>query len=452
MKSKQLATDMTTGKPLGLILRFTVPLLIGNIFQQFYNMCDTIIVGNFVGTGALAAVGSTGTIMFLIFGLSVGLTTGFTVLTSQKFGAGDMEGTRRSVANGILLSCIVIVGLTIICMFAMNPLLKLMNTPADIYADAYAYISVISLGIVCSVSYNLFSGYLRAIGNAKVPLYFLIFSACLNIGLDLLFIIVFKMGTAGAAWATNLAQGISAVLCWIYIVKIVPCLTPRKNQWKLNSDDTRKQLSIGIPMSLQYAITASGTMIMQTAINMFGSVAVASFTATSKIMNILTQAFMALGQTMATYCGQNTGKLDLKRIHEGTACSMKINVIYALIAAVLGVTTLKLFLPLFFSSGTDMASILPYAKTYMYVSVIFFIPLGMIFIYRNAMQGCGYGMSAMILGISELAARLIMAVISIKTSSYLLAVSCDAAAWVTAGLLSFFLFRHCMKDMQTRYL
>ena len=452
MKSKQLATDMTTGKPLGLILRFTVPLLIGNIFQQFYNMCDTIIVGNFVGTGALAAVGSTGTIMFLIFGLSVGLTTGFTVLTSQKFGAGDMEGTRRSVANGILLSCIVIVGLTIICMFAMNPLLKLMNTPADIYADAYAYISVISLGIVCSVSYNLFSGYLRAIGNAKVPLYFLIFSACLNIGLDLLFIIVFKMGTAGAAWATNLAQGISAVLCWIYIVKKVPCLTPRKNQWKLNSDDTRKQLSIGIPMSLQYAITASGTMIMQTAINMFGSVAVASFTATSKIMNILTQAFMALGQTMATYCGQNTGKLDLKRIHEGTACSMKINVIYALIAAVLGVTTLKLFLPLFFSSGTDMASILPYAKTYMYVSVIFFIPLGMIFIYRNAMQGCGYGMSAMILGISELAARLIMAVISIKTSSYLLAVSCDAAAWVTAGLLSFFLFRHCMKDMQTRYL
>ena len=215
MKSKQLATDMTTGKPLGLILRFTVPLLIGNIFQQFYNMCDTIIVGNFVGTGALAAVGSTGTIMFLIFGLSVGLTTGFTVLTSQKFGAGDMEGTRRSVANGFLLSCIVIVGLTIICMFAMNPLLKLMNTPADIYADAYAYISVISLGIVCSVSYNLFSGYLRAIGNAKVPLYFLIFSACLNIGLDLLFIIVFKMGTAGAAWATNLAQGISAVLCWI---------------------------------------------------------------------------------------------------------------------------------------------------------------------------------------------------------------------------------------------
>lgn len=310
---------------------------------------------------------------------------------------------------------------------------------------------MISLGIVCSVSYNLFSGYLRAIGNAKVPLYFLIFSACLNIGLDLLFIIVFKMGTAGAAWATNIAQGISAVLCWIYIVSKVTYLTPERQHWKINAEDTRKQLSIGIPMSLQFAITASGTIIMQTAINMFGSIAVASFTATCKIINILTQAFMALGQTMATYCGQNTGKLNLERIHAGTVCSMKINIIYAIAAAIIGVVALPWMLQLFFSSGTDLSVMMPYAKTYMYVSVIFFIPLGMIFIYRNAMQGCGYGMSSIILGICELAARLITAFISMKINSYLLAVGCDAAAWITTGILSYFLYLRCMKDLKTRY-
>ncbi|NCB32278.1 MAG: MATE family efflux transporter [Erysipelotrichia bacterium] len=442
---------MTEGNPFSLIIKFMIPLLIGNIFQQFYNMCDTIIVGNFVGTGALAAVGSTGTIMFLIFGLSVGLTTGFTVLTSQRFGAGDINGTRKSVANSILLSCIVIVILTALCMYIMNPLLHLMNTPADIYADAYSYISVISLGIVCSVAYNLFSGCLRAIGNAKVPLYFLVFSACLNIGLDLLLVIVFHMGTAGAAWATNLAQGISAVLCWIYIVKKVPYLTPARNHWTIDPEYTRKQLAIGIPMSLQFAITASGTLIMQTAINLFGSIAVASFTATCKIINILTQAFMALGQTMATYCGQNTGKLNLERIKAGTSCSMKINIIYAIAAAAIGIAALPWMLQFFFSSGTDLSVMMPYAKTYMYVSVLFFIPLGMIFIYRNAMQGSGYGMAAMILGIAELAARLIVALISMKTNSYLLAVGCDASAWFTAGILSYFLYRRCLKDLSIRY-
>ena len=444
-------TDMTQGSPLQLILKFSLPLLIGNIFQQLYNMCDTIIVGNFVGTEALAAVGSTGTIMFLIFGLSSGLTTGFTVLTSQRFGAKDDDGCRKSVSNGIILSLIVIVILTILCFFALRPLLHLMNTPADIFEYAYSYISVIGMGIVCSVFYNLFSAYLRAIGNSRIPLYSLVFSACLNVVLDLVFIIYFKMGTAGAAWATNLSQAISAILCAIYIAKKVPVLTPNRNQWKLNKEYTKKQMAIGIPMSLQFAITASGTIIMQTAINMFGAIAIAAFTATAKIINLMTQAYMALGQTMATYCGQNTGKFSLKRIQMGTKASMKITVIYSLIIAVFGVLTLSLLLPLFFEVGTDITAMLPYANQYMYVSVIFLIPLGMIFIYRNSMQGCGYGMSAMVLGIAELIARLVVAFISMRTGSYLLAVACDAAAWLVAGVLSYFLYLRVLKDLKMRF-
>ena len=193
--------------------------VIGNIFQQLYNMADTIIVGRFVGQNALAAVGSTGTIMFLVIGFSQGLTGGFTILTSQKYGAGDEKGVKESVANGILLSVIVILVITLVSTLSMRGVLTLMNTPSEIFADAYTYISIICLGTACSVSYNLFSAFLRAIGNSRIPLVFLVLSACLNVVLDLVFIIVFHMGVAGAARATNLSQAISAALCLVYIVR-----------------------------------------------------------------------------------------------------------------------------------------------------------------------------------------------------------------------------------------
>ena len=230
--------DMTKGKIMPILLRFTIPLMIGNMFQQLYNMVDTIIVGRFVGAGALAAVGSTGTIMFLTTGFSQGVSSGFSVVVSQKYGAKDLDGVKASVANGILLSIISSILMTVFCLVIMHPLLVLMNTPADIFDNAYTYIMVISIGISANVFYNLFSAYLRAVGNSQIPLFFLIFSACLNVVLDLLLIVTFRMGVAGAAWATNLSLLISAVLCGIYIWFKAPDLKPERKQWKLSGSIT----------------------------------------------------------------------------------------------------------------------------------------------------------------------------------------------------------------------
>lgn len=325
--------DMTQGKPLSIILKFTLPLLVGNIFQQFYNMADTIIVGRFVGANALAAVGSTGTVMFLIIGFAQGITAGFTILTSQRYGAKDEKAVRASVANGILLSVLVTILITVVGLSTMKPLLLLMNTPEDIFADAYTYSMLICSGVVACIFYNLFSSLLRAIGNSKVPLFFLVFSACLNVVLDLLLILCFHMGVAGAAIATNISQGVSAVLCLIYIYKNVPVLCPERTQWRLSASDTAYQMRMGIPMALQFSITASGAMVMQAAINLFGSVAVAAFTAASKVQNLVTQGMMSMGQTMASYGGQNYGKGDYHRLEKGVRSALLISVIYSLLAA-----------------------------------------------------------------------------------------------------------------------
>ena len=258
MKTTQ--NDMTVGDPMRIILSFTMPIFIGNVFQQFYNMADTIIVGKFVGNSALAAVGSTGTIMFMLYGFVVGMTAGFTVLTAQKFGAGDMKGMRRTVAGAGILSLVMGILLTILFMTFMKPLLTIMHTPSDIFADAYSYIMIVSAGILAQMLYNLLSSILRAIGNSKIPLVFLIISALLNIVLDMVFIIAFGMGAKGAAWATIISQGVSGVLCLFYIIARVPVLHLKKEDLHVGGVIYGIQLKIGIPMALQYSITAIGTM------------------------------------------------------------------------------------------------------------------------------------------------------------------------------------------------
>lgn len=299
MKSAQ--SDMTSGSPMKIILWFTLPIFIGNVFQQFYNMADAVIVGKFVGNNALAAVGSTGTIMFLINGFVIGMTAGFTVLTAQKFGAGDERGIRKSVTGAAWLSLIVGLILTAAFMVFMKPLLTLMNTPADIFDDAYAYIMIISGGILAQMLYNLLASILRALGNSRVPLYFLILSAVLNIVLDLVFVIVFQMGAAGAAVATIISQGVSGLLCLVYIGKKVQLLRMTKEDWKPQTTLLSAQLKVGIPMALQYSITAIGTMMVQSSLNILGSTLVAAYTAAGKIEQVVTQAYIAMGTTMATY-------------------------------------------------------------------------------------------------------------------------------------------------------
>lgn len=442
--------DMTKGRPLPVLLQFTLPLLLGNIFQQFYNMADTVIVGRFVGAGALAAVGSTGTIMFLLTGFAQGITSGFSILTSQRFGAGDARGVRKSVANGIMLSIISTVILTGICLAVMRPLLGLMNTPEDIFADAYTYIMIISGGMAAMVFYNLFSAYLRAVGNSKAPLFFLVFSSCLNILLDLMFIIWFKLGVAGAALATIVSQAVSALLCGGYIWLKVKALTPEAGQWKLNREDSKRQLSMGLPMAFQFAITASGGMVMQSAINLFGSNAVAAYTAAGKLEALVEQGMVAMGQATATYCGQNFGKGDLGRIKAGMKAALGAIMSYGAVAAIVVSVGLEPAIRIFFAEGVDMAAMMPWARTYMNICAAFFLPLSTIFVFRNMMQGCGYGFLPMMGGFAELVARLVMAVIAMQVGSYALAVFCHPAAWTAAAVFTGISSLWVMKDMEKR--
>ena len=441
MKTAQY--DMTTGNPTKIILNFTLPIFIGNVFQQFYNMADAVIVGKFVGTKALAAVGSTGTIMFLIYGFVVGMTAGFTVLTAQKFGAGDLPAMRRTVAGASFLSLIIGLILTASFMILMRPWLHLMNTPSDIYADAYAYIMIISGGILAQMLYNLLASILRALGNSKVPLYFLILSALLNIALDLFFIIVFHMGAAGAAIATIISQGVSGLLCLLYIIKKVPVLHMTREDWHPTGVLLKKQIQIGIPMALQYSITAIGTMMVQSSLNILGSTLVAAFTAASKIEQVVTQAYVALGTTIATYGAQNMGAGNIPRIRKGFCASTIIGILYSFAAAALVMTVGKYMSYLFVSE--DVALIIDSVDIYLKCVGAFFIPLTIVNIYRNGIQGLGYGLLPMMAGVAELIGRGIVAVIAARQRSYLGVCLASPAAWVLAAALLLVMYFYIMK-------
>ena len=439
---KTVQNDMTTGNPMNIILNFTLPIFLGNVFQQFYNMADAVIVGKFVGNKALAAVGSTGTIMFLIYGFVVGMTAGFTVPTAQKFGAGDMKGMRRTVAGAGVLSLVVGALLTMLFMLFMKPLLTLMNTPSDIFKDAYGYIMIISGGILAQMLYNLLSSILRAIGNSKIPLYFLIISALLNILLDLLFIVGFHMGAAGAAVATIIAQGVSGILCLIYIIAKIPVLHLNRNDLHAGKDVYGIQLKIGLPMALQYSITAIGSMMVQSSLNILGSTLVAAFTAAGKIEQVVTQAYVAMGTTMATYSAQNMGAGSVKRIREGFRANTIIGIIYSLVAAAFVMTVGKYMTYLFVSEDVDL--IMNSVDIYLKCIGLFFIPLTVVNIYRNGIQGLGYGLLPMMAGVAELIGRGIVAVIAGNMRSYTGVCLAGPAAWVLAGGLLLVMYFYIM--------
>ena len=440
-----MKTDMTTGKPMKVLLEFTLPVFIGNVFQQFYNMVDAVVVGKFVGTKALAAVGSTGTISFLIIGFLLGITAGFTVLTAQKYGAGKMDEMRQTVGNALLLTVIVSIVMTVVSMVGMHSLLKLMNTPEDIFRDAYGYIMIICGGILAQALYNILASILRALGNSKVPLYFLILSALLNVVLDLVFIIVFKLGAPGAAWATVIAQGTSGLLCIVYIMKCIPELRLTRDDWKLRWNLAAKQIGIGIPMGLQYSITAIGTMMVQTALNMLGSYAVAAFTAGSKIEQIFTQAYVAQGTASATYNAQNIGAGRLDRVKKGFHASHMIGIGYSIVVGAILFTVGKYFAYLFISD--NISEVLPMVDTYVKCVAVFFVPLYFVNVLRNGIQGMGYGLLPMMAGVAELAGRGITALVAAQHSSYIGTCLASPVAWVFASCLLGFMYIFVMKDM-----
>ncbi len=424
--------DMTKGKPSALIWKFMIPLVIGNVFQQLYNMVDTIIVGQFVGVKALAAVGATGTIMFLILGFMQGLTAGFTVLTAQRFGAGDMDGMKRSVGTAAILSVIFTVVMTAVSVFCMDALLTLMQTPEDIFAMSHTYITIICAGMGCTVLYNLMASILRAVGNSKVPLYFLILAALTNIILDLVFIINFRMGVAGAAWATVISQGLSGLLCVLYVVKRIDTLRMERRHFALDGHLVRIEVSIGLPMAVQFSITAVGTIMVQAALNMLGSMAVAAYTAASKVEQLVTQPFLAMGMTMATYAGQNRGVNAYDRIRQGAGYAVIVSTVYAVVVFAAIMLFKHGLIAMFVTE--NLAEIEGYATIYLFLCGLFFTPLGLIFVFRNILQGCGYAVIPTMGGVVELVSRAVVAVIAAHYRSFTGVCIANITAWTAAGI------------------
>ena len=434
---------MATGSPGKNILYFALPVFAGNLFQQIYNVVDTVIVGKFVSTEALAAVGSTGTINFMILGFMTGLMAGITVLTSQRFGAEDMRGMRRSVASAGMIAIVATIILTAISLLGMHHLLVLMNTPDDIFDDAYQYIMIICAGILVQALYNLFACILRALGNSKVPLYFLLFSASMNIILDLVSIIVLKMGVAGAAYATVISQGVSAVLCFIYMVKKVPILHLTREDFHVEGRLIKNQLAVGLPMAFQYSITAIGTTMVQMALNTLGSTYVAAFTAASKCEQMAGQAYIALGSAMATFAAQNVGAGRYDRVRKGFARATMFGVIFSVVIGLVMYFFGYIVTGLFVTG--DATQIEGMVDTYMKYTALFLIPLTVVNVYRNGIQGMGYGLLPMTAGIAELVGRGSVALIAIHYHSYAGVCLASPMAWILASALLLTMYFAIMK-------
>ena len=439
---------MTTGSPGKMIFNFTMPIFIGNIFQQFYNMADTVIVGKFVGNAALAAVGACGTLAFLIIGFLQGVTAGFTVVTAQHYGAGNMKAMKKSVASGAVLTLIVSVILTVLSMVSMSKVLHLMNTPSDMYGEAYGYIMVLCGGIIAQALYNYLASVLRALGDSKRPLYFLVIAALLNIVLDLVFIIIFRLGAAGAAYATVIAQGISGILCLFYIGKKVPALHLHKEDWEMDGSLIGWQLKIGLPMAFQYSITAIGTIVVQSCLNILGSTAAAGFAAASKIEQVFSQAYVALGTTMATYCAQNMGAGKYTRIRKGFKNATLMGFAYAIVTGVIIFFGGKYMTVFFVSENLDQ--IMGYVDIYLRCVSVSFLPLVIVNLYRNGIQGMGYGLLPMTAGIAELIGRSGAALIASHFGSYMGICLASPAAWVLAGTLLIVMYFKIMKGKKDR--
>ena len=424
--------NMTVGSPMKLILFFFVPLVIGMLFQQFYNMMDAVIVGRILGPKALAAVGGTGSINFMIIGFCMGVCNGFAIPVAQAVGAKDESTLRKYVANSVWVSAVFAVITTlIVCVFCRG-ILVWMDTPSDILEGSYDYIFVIFLGIPVVYLYNLLSGILRSLGDSKTPLIFLVISSLLNIVLDLVAILVFHMGVAGAAWATVISQAVSGILCLIYIKKRFPILRISKEEWKPNITFMKKLCMIGVPMGLQYSITAIGSVILQTAVNSLGSIAVASVTAGNKISTLFCCPFDAMGSTMTTYSGQNKGAGKLDRVTEGIkACSI-IALVYSIVACVVLIAFGKEFV-LMFVDGKETQIIKDAAELLKWVS-IFYFPLSLVNILRFSIQGMGFGALAIFAGVFEMIARSVVGFIFVPLFGYTAACFASPVAWIMADL------------------
>lgn len=422
--------NLTKGRPARLILLFTIPLLIGNIFQQFYNIADTFIVGRTIGINALAAVGCTGSIMFLILGFAQGLTAGLSIITAQKFGAADKQAIKESYFTGIVISMIVTIILTGISTILARPILEAMNTPTEIIDDAYKFVFIIFLGIIASMFFNFYSNIIRALGDSRTPLVYLVVACILNIVLECGFILIFKMGVRGAALATVIAQGISALLCIWYIKRNLPILKLKKSDLKISKDVFREHLKMALPMGFQASIIAIGAIVVQFALNGLGAASVAAYTAAQKIDTIAIQPMMSFGITMATYTAQNYGAQKIERIKEGVKKCILISVSFSISVGLFNTFAGHFLTGIFV--GFEQKEVISLSQLYLTSNGLCYFILSLLFIYRYTLQGLGQSFIPTIAGIMELLMRTFAAIALSKPLGFLGVSLSNPLAWVGA--------------------
>ena len=424
--------DMTTGSPTRDILKFAVPLVCGYILQQMYLIIDAAIVGRFVGVGALAAVGASASIMFLIMGFCNGACSGFAIPVAQAFGAKDFAAMRRYVANAVRIAAVIAVVITMATCALCSPILRMVNTPKEIFGDAYTFLILQFAAIPFTITYNLLAGFIRALGNSKQPFYFLIFSSIVNILLDFLFIIGMRLGVEGVGLATMLSQAASGYMCYTYIKRKMDVLIPRADERAYDHKKAATLLASGLPMGLQFSITAIGSIMLQSANNALGTVYVAAFTASMRVKYLFTCVFENIGVAMATYCGQNIGAHKVARVALGVRSAMKITAVYFLITLALILPFAEEMMMLFVSAGET--EIISNAAMYMRISNYFYPALGLLTVLRYSIQGLGYSSLSMLSGVMEMVARCGVSLWLVPALAFLGVCYGDPVAWVAADV------------------
>ena len=445
--SRSSVRDLTVGSPMKLVLSFMLPLLFGLLFQQFYSMVDTVVVGKFLGVDALAGVGSTGSVNFLVLGLCNGVCAGFAIPVAQKFGQKDFDGLRWFVGNMVWLGTAIALIVTLATTALCDPILRWMDTPEETFSYAYDYIWVIFLGIPATMLYNLLSGIIRSLGDSRTPLVFLILSSLLNVVLDIVFIVGFHMGVAGAGWATLLSQLISGLLCLGLIIKRFPLLHLRRDDLRFRGVYARHLLNMGLPMGLQYSITAIGSILLQTAVNGLGANAMAAVTAGSKVYMLCACPYDAIGTTAATFAGQNLGAGKPERIHQGVRACTILGVIYAAVIFLAmylwGSQLCLMFLDT--KDAAAVASIGALSRQFLLINLAFFVPLLFVNLLRFTIQGLGFSEFAVFAGVFEMLARGVFGLCLVPWLGFPAVCYASPAAWVMADLFLFPAYCACMK-------
>lgn len=444
-----MVKDMTNGSPSKHILGFAVPMLFGMLFQQLYNLVDTIIVGKTLGVEALAGVGATGSINFMIIGFCMGVCNGFVIPVAQCFGAKKPADLRKYVFNGYICSIVFAIVLTLASVIFCRRILIIMNTPADIIDHAYNYIVVIFIGIPTVFLYNMVSGVIRSLGDSKTPVVFLVLSSIINVVLDFFLILVCKMGVAGAGWATVTSQLISGLTCLIYMYKKYDILKGDKSERVLDRRFITNLCMNGVPMGLQYSITAIGSTILQAAVNTLGSTYVAAMTAGSKMFNFTCCPFDALGSTMATYAGQNVGAAKIKRLGQGVRSAMIIGSVYSVLSLIALYFTTD-YIALLFVNASE-TTIIALTRQFILASACFYIPLTGVNVVRFCIQGMGFSVFAISAGILEMIGRAFAAIILIPNIGFMGACLASPIAWIAADAFLFPAFIHCAKKLNARH-